>query len=369
MTGIEAGADIATGALLARAVEPVGAVDSATGGHGAGECLNCGTGLIGAHCHGCGQAGHVHRTISAIGHEIAHGVFHFDGKIWRTLPLLVLHPGELTRRYIAGERARFVSPLAVFLFSVFLMFAVVANLSGWHLSNPDFLKPGVNGGMAQARLKLDEERLRAVAAANGARAKLAKEQRKSDPDNERVARFQQRIAKADEAVRAITTAERALPLPTTFDVEGAPRSSDSNWLEAKFRHMRENPELVLYKLKNTAYKYSWALIPISLPFLWLLFPFSRRYGMYDHAVFTTYSLTFMTLLTIALALLGAIGVPGWQLWAAAAIISPIHIYKQLKGTYRLSRTSGLIRTMLLCAMILCAIVPIFAVLLIVLGLA
>ena len=35
---------------------------------------------------------------------------------------------------------------------------------------------------------------------------------------------------------------------------------------------------------------------MSLPFLWLLFPFSRRFRLYDHMVFVTYSLAFMTLL-------------------------------------------------------------------------
>lgn len=30
-----------------------------------------------------------------------------------------------TRRYVNGERARFVSPLALFLFTVFLMFATI----------------------------------------------------------------------------------------------------------------------------------------------------------------------------------------------------------------------------------------------------
>ena len=34
-------------------------------------------------------------------------------------------PGELTRRYIDGQRASFVSPIALFLFCVFFMFAVV----------------------------------------------------------------------------------------------------------------------------------------------------------------------------------------------------------------------------------------------------
>ncbi|PMY00709.1 hypothetical protein C1Y22_37340, partial [Pseudomonas sp. MPR-R2A5] len=80
-----------------------------------------GTSLQGDFCHACGQAGHVHRSLHSIGHDLLHGVFHFEGKIWRTLPMLAFHPGALTRRYIAGERERFVSPLALFLFSVFLM--------------------------------------------------------------------------------------------------------------------------------------------------------------------------------------------------------------------------------------------------------
>src|SRR3546814_10751918 len=63
-------------------------------------------------------------------HDLAHGVLHFEGKIWRTLPMLLFRPGALTRRYVAGERARFVSPLALFLFLVFVMFAMIHVLAG-----------------------------------------------------------------------------------------------------------------------------------------------------------------------------------------------------------------------------------------------
>ncbi|HZG45128.1 MAG TPA: DUF3667 domain-containing protein, partial [Allosphingosinicella sp.] len=93
-------------------------------------CLNCGTRLVGEHCHSCGQRAHVHRTIGAFFHDLLHGVLHFEGKTWRTLPMLAWRPGELTRRYIDGERARFVSPLGLFLFTVFLMFVVFSSLGG-----------------------------------------------------------------------------------------------------------------------------------------------------------------------------------------------------------------------------------------------
>ena len=75
-------------------------------------CLNCGTPLIGSHCHNCGQTAHVHRTLGAFFHDLLHGVFHFEGKIWRTLPILILQPGKLTREYIDGRRASYVPPLA-----------------------------------------------------------------------------------------------------------------------------------------------------------------------------------------------------------------------------------------------------------------
>ena len=127
--GFEAAGDIATGVFMGRSVEPR-AGEHPSGSHGEGVCLNCGTALIGEFCHVCGQNGHVHKTLASIGHDLLHGAFHFEGKIWRTLPMLVTRPGALTRRYIAGERARFVSPLALFLFSVFLMFAVIHAFAG-----------------------------------------------------------------------------------------------------------------------------------------------------------------------------------------------------------------------------------------------
>ena len=67
-------------------------------------CLDCGAALLGPHCSICGQKARVHRNMMAIGHDMAHGILHLEGKFWRTLPELALRPGELTRRYIEGQR-------------------------------------------------------------------------------------------------------------------------------------------------------------------------------------------------------------------------------------------------------------------------
>ena len=126
----EAVGTIADGGMWARAAEP-NAGESTADGHG--KCLNCRTVLTGPHCHQCGQAAHVHRSISAFWHDILHGVLHFDGKFWNTLPLLAWQPGHLTRRYIHGERAKFISPMALFLFSIFMMFAIFS-----YVGSPNF---------------------------------------------------------------------------------------------------------------------------------------------------------------------------------------------------------------------------------------
>ena len=41
---------------------------------------------------------------------------------------LLVRPGTLTRRYVLGQRVSFVSPITLFLFSVFLMFFTVTTI-------------------------------------------------------------------------------------------------------------------------------------------------------------------------------------------------------------------------------------------------
>ena len=61
--------DIAQGGLLAHAAEPGHGEDHSNGHTREQACLNCGTALVGSHCHACGQAAHVHRTIGAFFHD------------------------------------------------------------------------------------------------------------------------------------------------------------------------------------------------------------------------------------------------------------------------------------------------------------
>ena len=56
----------------------------------------------------------------------------------QTLRLLITRPGEVTRAYNAGKRARFVTPLKLYLFASVVFFLVLSVLPGRH--NAQFVK-------------------------------------------------------------------------------------------------------------------------------------------------------------------------------------------------------------------------------------
>ncbi|HTU12906.1 MAG TPA: DUF3667 domain-containing protein [Allosphingosinicella sp.] len=313
-----------------------GAAMSETEGDGAdgapGNCLNCGAALAGRFCQQCGQRAHVHRTLGAFWHDLLHGVLHFEGRTWRTLPLLAWRPGELTRRYIAGERAKFVSPMALFLFSVFLMFAVFSWVGG---PLGPVAPSGPSAEEAAASRAQAEQRLRAL-------------------EGERVARLGRRedVRVIDAQIAAIrgTLEEVRLAEGRTDDglkLSFGARETGIAWLDRAIHKAEENPSLLIYKLQSNAYKFSWLLIPISVPFLWLLFFWKRRYGAYDHVVFVTYSLSFLTLMLVLLALLQPLFRIGGEAILALFVLQPVHMYRQLRGAYALRWFGALWRTILL----------------------
>ena len=348
MPDLESLGDAATGAVLARAVEP-GAGEASDDHTHETNCLNCGARLVGAFCQECGQRAHVHRSLKGFFHDLVHGVLHFEGKIWRTLPKLVGNPGDLTRRYIEGERARYVSPIALFLFSVFLMFALLS------LAGPS-LNPSTTNMSAELTQQVATEKSK-LARLEADRARAAAAKAPTSPLDSQI-----RETRADlemlELMRSRGVASAALSRAPNV------RRGGGSWIEEAYRKAKKNPDLLIYKLKTNAYKFSWALIPLSVPFMWLLFPFSRRFRLYDHTVFVTYSLSFMSLLIIAAMLLGTAGLG--SIASLALLVPPIHMFVQLKGAYGLGRFAALWRTVLLVSFAFVAVL-FFALLLLTLG--
>jgi hypothetical protein len=320
----EALGDAVTGSLLARAVEPrAGEADE---GHTHEKnCLNCGKRLAGPYCHACGQKAHVHRSVRGFLQDFVQGLFNFEGKIWRTLPMLAWCPGIMTRRYIAGERARFISPVALYLFTVFAMFAVL-NLTGE-------LSPHAGTSMKNGLKSEIADQQKQIAALELKR-KLAVAAGKPVNDIDR------RIAKRKQDITESQNVLAGKPVVDADLGDGTP-----GWIRPFIENARENPDVVSMKVQDAASKYSWLLIPFSVPFMWLLFPLRRKYNTYDHMVFVTYSLSFMMMLVIVAGVLIALGFGGMA--GLLFFVPPFHMYRHLKQSYELGRFSAIMRTMAL----------------------
>ena len=351
MTGeIDAAGDAITGGMIARAVEP-GHGESDHDGHG--KCLNCGAELTGAYCAQCGQAAHLHRSFGAIGHDLAHGVLHFEGKIFRTLPELALRPGKLTRRYIHGERAKFVSPFALFLFSAFLMYAIFSLTSG-------------HGASAGKMVQMDDgaiAELRAEEARADARiAKIETGLKEPGLTPKRREKLNEDLSEAREERQGMTLAANMTQTLRGEGMNGGVAATVGEVVSAAAK----DPELAYYKLKANAYKFSWALILFSMPFVWLLFPFNRRFKMYDHAIYATYSIAFMSLLFSLSMLLSALHVTAGLVTTALLLYAAWHMYRQMKDAYSLSRFGAMWRLPLL-YMFACLALALFFTMLVMMG--
>lgn len=400
-------------------------------------CANCGTSLTGPYCHSCGQSAHIHRSLLHMVEELLHGLFHFDTKAWRTIPALIFRPGHLTRDYIAGKRTSYVSPLALFLFLIFLMFFVFSST----MNNPgdEFLTVSrsrtelvadlaaakatqlqlqdqmaknaspqtLNRGLAERihdntqQMRKLQDKLNDLDGIVANKAELETEvkshtatlddiKREQESDqasgiaeknetlNQRkrfalsdlhyAERQLRRLVDKEKAAQTKQTIKETLkgsPSATQADQGGAPSGSEAaSAIDSGDNHFKasdlpeypllakliesadKNRQLTLYKMKKNAASLAFLLIPISLPFLWLLFAFRRQFVMFDHAVFSLYSLSFMSVFLSVLALLTKIDFTGTA-GLLLMFIPPIHMFTQLRHAYQLSVFEAIWRTIAL----------------------
>lgn len=405
------------------------------GGNGSQEkvketnCANCGATLQGKYCHACGQSGHIHRSLLHMFEEVLHGLFHFDTKAWRTIPALIFRPGKLTKEYIEGKRTSYVSPLALFLFLIFLMFFVfsftakemegdilkttntreeivqeIANLNAAigkiEANQADSKDQSESSFQQQIETYEKQSELRALQdkldKIDGKPKTLAQYQQELSTAEERLAKLKQEkdelkkkiedspgdhisnVIKQEQLVgfaendvkyfkkkvsklekenknktksanistsgKSVTsTSASATNVSIESEIEEV---TDSPWLKSMVSHIESNKELTLYKMKKNASSYAFLLMPISLPFLWLLFMFRRQYVMFDHAVFSLYSLSFMCILLMLIAILSR-----FDFVAISSLlfvfVPPIHMFSQLRGAYQLGFLAAFWRTIAL----------------------
>jgi hypothetical protein len=93
-------------------------------------CLNCGTALTGSFCAECGQRDiPAYPTVRELAMDAVSEFSGWDGRVASTLQALVRHPGLLTHEFLEGRRARYISPLRVYLTASVIYFLLAASAS------------------------------------------------------------------------------------------------------------------------------------------------------------------------------------------------------------------------------------------------
>jgi hypothetical protein len=244
-------------------------------------CANCGAVLEGPYCHTCGQlAEDFHRSLGRLVGELFEGLLDFDGRIWRTLPRLVLKPGRLTRDYLDGHRAVQIPPLRLFLVALLLVFLL-----------------GSLGGGSPVSTSTDK-------------------------------------SGKDDNLHVVVRDPRA-HAPTDKDVNidlggGKGAKAGATWLKSRIIAAAHDPERFVTVMEAWGHRLAILMLPIGAGLLGLLFVFQRRFFLYDHLIFTMHSLSFQGLLLSGyfLVKLALPGVAGLLLLAA-----PVHLFVHMRGVY------------------------------------
>lgn len=265
-----------------------------------GRCANCDTPLTGPYCAECGQRQDSPiQSLPRVLREVLDHVFNADSRIWRSLRDLLLRPGELTRRYLAGARVHYIPP-----FRLYILLSLAFFLSLSLLEGPELQLGGIQPGTEEGEV--------------------------TDADA---------VAAAWERCRELAEMDVALPW---MDQERMIRRARSVCLQVA----TGEGQMVYRQMMGNASTALFLMLPVMAVFMRLIYPLARR-PVVAHLLFLTHFQAFAFLLLI-LAGLAAMVLDRWmgsgQAWLWSAVVMCLLGWQAI-GLYRVFGQGILLTTL------------------------
>ena len=298
-------------------------------------CLNCGTTLDGQYCGNCGQRA-TSRLISVW--ELLRDAFgdllELDSRLWRTLIPLTIRPGQLTRDYLEGRRARFMPPFRMYLVLSIVFFLVA------------FFDPREELGLlyepqAPSAIESEEDSNEADAI----RAEIFRDLAEEGIIVDNSART--------DAGNADSEDDDDGDSDSNCDVDDINNADLPDWLASRLTEERLNlmcdriiaddGKAFGKKLLENVPAALFVLLPLMALVLKFLYPLSKRYYV-EHLLFVVHNHSFIFLILILQILFTRLGallrVPETPIDAAVLAVSlyvPVYLYKSLRRVYEQGR--------------------------------
>ena len=305
-------------------------------------CRNCGTLIPLRYCSECGQLGaDFHRPVWDLVASSVGDMLSLDGRLWRTLPKLMLRPGRMTREYIDGKRTRYVPPFRLFLLTSVIFFIAVF----WVLEHQPWLKEFkfTPGSMPSGEfVVVGDTRIQLNSSGNldALKAQLAAQdlspERRGEIENA-VKEIESGVAAAPLVFKPDGSIDREALRESVIDSNPDMTPGELTVAQAsaeRIANLYENQERFGTRMKEWAPRFTLLFLPIFSFLLAVSYAWHRKRFFYDHLITGLHFQTYVYVLATLMLALSAL-VPAAAPFAAGGSFLLIYVYlmRMLRVTY------------------------------------
>ena len=295
------------------------------------NCLNCGTQVAGRYCQHCGQENvEVKESIWHLLMHFIEDLTHFDGKLWKTLKLLLLKPASLTKHYMDGKRATYLHPIRMYLFVSAVFFLVVFT----------------DGPSSPAEIKKEAN---AKIAAQVPKQKLDSALKEADA-------FKLQIGKDTlnyTSIEAYNAAQKSKPISKRDNWFVSLIAKQAIHLNQKYKGDKfEVGKALIEQFQHYFSRILYISLPIFAFFVWVLYRRNKAHFFVDHLIFSIHIYCAFFIILFVVKIIDDVYTyfmhkPFTILDASVALVLLFYLYKSLRNHFHQSRLKTIFKFLIL----------------------